>query len=327
MMTLSSTNSLDLAGRVSPGYRRGFTLTELLVVIGIIGILLGISFPAMQMIRQTARRTYCSSNLRQVMIATLAHESNGNGFPRADNGRGGSFLITLLPHIEEQMLHDRARMPLDTAIGETYSERLQELSNSKVDLFICPAAQQPDIAVVLPLQGNFTTHYYGVAGPIGSATSSDGTRTYTFQQLTPPPVKGPIGLKGLFSPRRNGKFNARQIKDITDGTSNTFALGENSGYQKDVPDADSKRSGWAFGAGYDVSGKARDLYGIKSLGLRINQPGNDLNTLPFSSNHPGGTHFAFVDGSIHFIEDEVSVDVLKTFASIDQGEKQERLEE
>lgn len=307
--------------------RQGFTLTEVLVVIGIIGILLGISLPAMQMVRQTARRTHCSSNLRQVMIASLAHEANGNGFPRADDGRGGSLMVTLLPYLEEPMLHDRSKMPLDSAIGETWGERLQELSDEAIDLLLCPAAFQADQGTTLPMQGAYTTHYYGIAGPVGSASSSDLTRTYNFRQLTPAPPSGPIGLSGLFSPTRQGKFTARRLKDVTDGTSNTFAFGEISGYDKDQIAADSMRSGWAFGANYDASGKAQDLYGVKSLALRINQLGTELNTVPFSSNHPGGTHFAFVDGSIHFVEEQVSVDVLKTFASINRAEKQEKLVE
>ena len=325
MKTMFSIQSAGAARR--PGRRPsgGFTLTELLCVIGIIGILLGIAVPAMQVVRQTARRAHCVSNLRQVMIATLAYEASGNGFPRADDGRGGSFLIRLLPYMEEPMLHDRAQVPLDQAVGETYQERLQELSDQRIELLNCPAAFQADQLAALPGQGTFTTHYYGIAGPVGIAKSTDGLRTYKFRQLAPAPTTGPVGLNGLFSPKRNGKFAPRRLKDVTDGSSHTFALGEISGYDKDQPAADSMRSGWAFGAGYDTSGRVEKLFGFKSIASRINASETDLNTLPFSSNHPGGTHFAFVDGSIHFVEQQISVDVLKTFASINGGERQEEL--
>ncbi len=326
MKTLSSKKSSNSTCRDRSFNRTGFTLTELIVTIGIIAILLGISFPAMQMIRQTARRTHCSSNLRQVMVAALAYEANGTGFPPADDGQGGSFLVKLLPHMEETILNDRVQMPLDVAIGETFGERLQELSNDQIELLICPAAFQQDKFAALPMQGEFTTHYYGLAGPIGNATSSDTTQTYTFRQLMPAPAAGPIGLNGLFSPKPDGKFGSRGMADVADGTSNTFSLGEISGYDKDDVTADSMRSGWAFGAGYDSGGKVQKLYGVKSISQRINELGSQLNTLPFGSNHPGGTHFAFVDGSIHFVEDNISLDILKTYASIDKGEKDEVLE-
>jgi prepilin-type N-terminal cleavage/methylation domain-containing protein/prepilin-type processing-associated H-X9-DG protein len=326
MKALSSKKSNVFSCRGRRPNRSGFTLTELIVTIGIIAILLGISVPAMQMIRQTARRAHCTSNLRQVMVAALAYEANGTGFPPADDGQGGSFLVRLLPHMEETMLHDRMQMPLDVAISETYGERLQELSNEQVELLICPAAFQQDKFAALPMQGEFTTHYYGVAGPIGNATSSDATQTYTFRQLMPVSTAGPIGLNGLFSPKPGGKFGSRSMADVADGTSNSFALGEISGYDKDQPTADSMRSGWAFGAGYDSGGKVRELYAVKSISQRINELGSQLNTLPFGSNHPGGTHFAFADGSIHFVDDDTSLDILKTYASIDKGEKDEVLE-
>lgn len=318
--------SRDLAGRhANTNNRDAYTLTELLAVIGIIGILLGITLPAMQMVRQTARRTTCSSNLRQVMVAALAHEANGTGFPKADNGRGGSLMIALLPHLEEPMIASRSKMPLDTAIGETYQDRLVEMANEEIELLICPASNIEDNQTSIAMQGKFATHYYGVAGPVGNASSTDGTRAYSFQQLMPSPASGPIGLHGLFSPRRNGQFGTRRLKDITDGTSNTLAFGEISGYDKDSPLADPLRSGWTFGAGYNSSGVVVDLYGIKSVAHQINELPTDLNTVPFSSNHPGGTHFAYADGSIHFVDDEVSVDILKIFASIDQSEQMETI--
>ena len=325
MKTCSADTSSNLTLRSGPPIRRAFSLTELIVVIGVIAILLGISVPAMQMIRQTARRSHCSSNLRQVMIATMAYEANGTGYPPADNGTGGSLLISLLPFMEENTLSDRLKMPLDVAIGETYGERLQELCNSQVELLICPAAFEQDKFTALPMQGKFTTHYYGVSGPVGNATSSDSSQTYSYRQLTPTSPAGPIGLNGLFSPKVNGRFGSRNMADVADGTSNTFAFGEISGYDKDQPMANSLRSGWAYGAGYGSSGRAKELYGIKSVAQRINETGSELNTLSFNSNHSGGTHFAFVDGSIHFVDDGVSLDVLKTYASIDRSEKGEVL--
>ena len=92
--------------------RSGFTIVEVITVIGIIGILLALSFPAVQTVRQAARRTQCASNIRQVLTATMVFESTGKGLPKADDGNGGGFIISLLPFLEQPLLYDRSREPL-----------------------------------------------------------------------------------------------------------------------------------------------------------------------------------------------------------------------
>lgn len=298
----------------------GFTLVELLVVIGIIGILLALLFPAAQAIRQAARRTNCSSNLRQIMLAALAYETNGTGFPAADDGRGGSFLIPLLPYLEQDRLHQRAMEGLKT--GETYQQRWNELSEIQIEILLCPSSTPETDKANLASQG-FTTHYVGMSGPIGNAIDTEG-ESHRYEEILPTPTAGPVGLQGLFSPTRNGKFKSRRISDIRDGISSTFAIGEISGKQiREVPLA---RNGWTFGANYSA-GKVIELYSSKSLSFGINEPFSQLNDSPFGSNHPGGAQFSMVDGSVHFVSDHVGLDILKTYSSIDATEHRESLEE
>lgn len=293
--------------------RSAFSLVELLAVIGIIGILLALSFPAAQAVRQAARRAHCLSNIRQVMTATLAYEGRGNGFPSGDNGKGGSYIVPLLSQMEEPRLHEEANH--DLARGENYRDHWGHLGDESIAILLCPATDPAENRVELGSQGTYTTHYYGAAGPAGVSVDLNG-ETFHYRELEPTPTQGPIGLQGLFSPNSNGKFTSRRYKDILDGASNTIAFGEISGTPSRTNDTFLNRSGWAFGARYS-SGKAIELYGCKTVTMGINERPTRINDVPFSSNHPTGAQFAFVDGSARFIDASVSVDVLKMLSSID----------
>ena len=118
--------------------RSAFTLVELLVCISIIGILLGLTFPAAQAVRQAARRASCLSNLRQVMIAALSYESKNQAFPPGDNGDGMGFLGPLLPLMEEEALWDKLR--LKPQPGQTYQDHWKQASEAELPFFVCPAA-------------------------------------------------------------------------------------------------------------------------------------------------------------------------------------------
>ena len=164
--------------------RRGFTLVELLVVIAIIGILVALLLPAVQSARQAAWRMSCQSKMRQVAIATLNFESARQRFPlandlvevdgtnrtwptseqlvgpdfgtpaldgSADRVGGFSYLVRLLPYIEEQALFDAIRGTSGNFQRTAFDKDVADpagvhWASSRVTSFICPAFSGDDFA-------------------------------------------------------------------------------------------------------------------------------------------------------------------------------------
>lgn len=303
-------------------HRVGFTLVELLVVIAIIGILMGLLFPAVSAVRQAARRSQCSSNLRQIIVAVLTSETSSLVFPAGDNGDGGSFYVELLPFFKQEFLAQLEDS--DLASGETYRDRLAEMSEIRLEVLLCPSTAQ--IMANVPNTGDFTTSYCGVCGPTGTATASDNSQSYTYDTYTPSvSTNGLVGLQGLFSPNSAGQFKGRRLNDVRDGASYTFGIGEISDITFDP--GTEITAGWAFGADFDTSGGVTKTFGLKSVSHAINSNDGEFNDLSFSSNHPGGSQFAYIDGSVRFIDDNIPVDIIKILCSIDEIEKPEELEE
>jgi prepilin-type N-terminal cleavage/methylation domain-containing protein len=303
-----------------------FTLVEMLVVIAIIGILVSLLFPALQTVRQAARRSYCSANLRQVILATLTYETGQMAFPPGDNGKGGGYIVPLLPYLKQEYLTELEQGSL--LAGETYDDRLAEMAELQVEPLNCPSAYTGDEKTNVDDMGDYTTHYVGVAGPIGNARASDDSHRYEYEQIETM-NDGPIGLQGLFSPKKNsGQFEGRRLQEIRDGASYTFGIAELSGHDPftGVPGQQViDRGGWSFGAIYGTDNRLVRSWSVKSISHPINSNRGDFNNLSFSSNHPGGAQFAMIDGAVRFVDDRVSVDILKTFSSINEVEKPEKL--
>ena len=222
--------------------RRGFTLVELLVVIAIIGILIGMLLPAVQAVREAARRTQCANNLKQQTLALLNYESAHQEFPAANtpsaldrNGRGNSFWIFALPFIEEGNL--AAGYEIDgggwTGSGGSNSINRGILEGTVLDFLICPSSPlelfpQPfDFASVgLPDSVGFTNTGNTVCNamrPCYMAVSGSLDHTDRIRS-TAGDANSTISDGGILT------WEATSIGAITDGTSNTMMIGEQSDF-------------------------------------------------------------------------------------------------
>jgi prepilin-type N-terminal cleavage/methylation domain-containing protein len=323
------------------GQRPGFTLVELLVVIAIIGILVALLLPAIQAAREAARRAQCQNHLKNIGLALQNYHTAKQHFPKGfvNTGAGAieawSWSTFLLPYLEEQTIYDQLRpapewiVPVDAnrtgkrnladvlaAIKDGKTSELVPLQ-TPLSVFRCPSDSTPPLIPVNsknevdPATTRYTDtetwerHFYGIHAPeffqpsTSNYVASKGTIDWQCDGAL-------VGGKWLINqPRCNntGVFfgnSAIAIKHITDGTSKTFAIGERDKYCLAATWIGVRNP---FGAEMWSSN-----WGLAHVWFKLNDAatGNhDTCVEAFSSAHPGGAFFAFCDGSVHFIRDEI----------------------
>jgi prepilin-type N-terminal cleavage/methylation domain-containing protein/prepilin-type processing-associated H-X9-DG protein len=242
-----------------PSIRRGFTLIELLVVIAIIAVLIALLLPAVQSARETARRMQCVNNLKQLGLALHNYHQTHDVFPMAasmnqyNSGKSGSFWYqasqswsahsALLPMLGEVPIYNSINF--DMGIDEGSSFSICWMTNSTgasnaIKTFWCPSDPNAGISTYAsPVAGRDMTNYYVCLGTSTNATTS--------VPLTP----------SLASNANSGMFyyqTSYSIKNITDGTSNTVAMGEGA------LDPDVKAAKNRFVGVVNVSGIPTDAF-------------------------------------------------------------------
>jgi prepilin-type N-terminal cleavage/methylation domain-containing protein/prepilin-type processing-associated H-X9-DG protein len=319
------------ARRGVPAPRQGFTLVELLVVIAILGVLVALLLPAVQAAREAARRQICGSHLRQVALAVEHYDAALRRLPAGrvgcdDTGddcrsnstqdpagcavamtvcplglpvekkTAASAFITILPYMEQQALHDQ----LAVARGGLWNRNVNDLGwfysspqkaeaiKHRVPIFVCPSDTSEPISDAYE--------------PVLAATGS-----YVFMQ----------GTKGPSSPRPTAKYDndgafiyvvQRRTSEIADGLSRTLMNGE-------VIMSDTRQSSntWTYTR-------------MNADGLRTTE--NPLNTRPgllggyeaqngaFGSEHPGGAMFAYADGHVEMLHNDIDLGIYRSMSTI-----------
>lgn len=304
--------------------RCALTLLEVLVAISIIGMLMALLLPAVQASRESARRTSCQNNLKQIGLATLTQESAHRRFPSGgwgfawvgdpDRGTGksqpGGWLYSLLAYFERG---DLARM----GSGEPFKKKKEVLTlvvQVPIKMFNCPSRRVQALSALAPnpppINYNFVpavaqTDYavnagdYDVGGGSGPRSLADGDNpSYPWRDTS-----RATGISYL----RSEVVRAQ----ITDGGSHTYLVGEKYAIQSGGVDAGDDQSMYS---GYD--------YDTYRWGKRDSPPlMDDAASAPdrFGSPHPAGCNFVFCDGSVHTIGYDIDSRVHRRLANRQDG--------
>jgi prepilin-type N-terminal cleavage/methylation domain-containing protein/prepilin-type processing-associated H-X9-DG protein len=314
--------SLELQKSGGAGRRRGFTLVELLVVIAIIGVLVALLLPAVQAAREAARRSQCANNLKQIGLGMHNYVDTFKVMPPAIlggfNGPGGTgsnafddegfgWACALLPYIEQQTLYDLVNPNGDQyGVFRNYAaanptNHVWPGGGTIVSVYDCPSSALPNIVpATYDVPGNFKP---------GGALPQDepwyaGYATNDYKGAGGS-CRGDNGV--LHKLRENPGCNA--FRDVIDGLSNTIMVGESSYAWHDANSNEvDDWPVWIGGLKDDeqvrINGRTNSPINCACSPFRMDEAIND--DCAFSW-HPGGAQFVFVDGSVHFISENISI--------------------
>jgi Tfp pilus assembly protein PilE len=299
-------------------------LIELLVVIAIIGMLVALLLPAVQAAREASRRMQCSNHLKQMGLALHSYHEKLQTFPPGSLVVNQlSWRVFILPYMEEQNLYAKFSFAAGAFDGGANKEGPNKSVHAlvKISAYQCPSATREfatDSSSTLqnPERQTYSTHYFGVAGPIGKNPITNVDYPYD----PTPAVFGGFAEGGVLY-----RDSTISIAMIRDGTSNTLMVGEVAVH--DFGDTWTPKwygggdgGNWVRGNCCIYSNDPPGNAGGKNVSTGINVLPININSVPFSSFHPGGVVFARADGSVDFFADDLDLTLYKSLCSRAGGE-------
>ena len=302
--------------------RKGFTLVELLVVIAIIGILIGMLLPAVQQVREAARRITCSNNLRQIGLALHSFDSANMEFPpgvtNIDNlpdalqdDEQWSVSTWLLPFLEQVNAFDMLTARLDNTVttqleDNTVRDGVRSVLVETPNFSLCPSdtgtERNPNRvglwATVQTASTNYVFANNALLNPLAPVSDDDN----------PIAVCNPDAsvAQGIFCDRESGLARMR------DGTTNVIMVSERSTSIREQGGLVTTGAGILYGVRPEGSGGTNGLSGgIQDItfatGGLINSNDTMLAAQGVSANHTGGVNICLGDASTHFMSDNIDL--------------------
>lgn len=277
---------------------RGFTLIELLVVIAIIAILVSLLLPAVQQAREAARRTQCKNNLKQIGLALHNYHDIYNTFPIGAQDLGNNeemwgWSASILPQLEQKNMADQLGIGTNRLREVLQDATLRNVLQTPIGAYICPSDPGGELMDGGRLNGGSGRNMRGNGGAPGNfrVAKSNYIGNCGYNDVN---RRNNNGKRGVFQVGDNYK-----IRDITDGTSNTIAVGERSTFCASGAWCGNRnpRGGGPQGADYTL--------GRVSIPINLKDNRNHWCTEGFDSAHTGGAQFLLCDGSVHFLSENI----------------------
>ncbi len=296
--------------------RRGFTLIELLVVIAIIAMLIALLVPAVQKVRESAARSQCQNNLKQMGLAIHAyHDANKNLPPSRCGPQHATWFVLILPYLEQQALYSQ------WDLTKTYYQQTPAVQNAFVSLYVCPSRRTtpmpstqfevsstgiPDTQEHPGTQGDYACNGGQFFNAIVDHPQCQGAMCYANSQTS--------GTGQLLASQSQTGLNS-----VTDGTSNTFLVGEK---HSAVSMWGQSGSTWGEGAIWNGDFPRNFSRIAGQTKWNLGQGPDDLAGpfhCKFGSWHPGVCQFLFADGRVTALANDLDMDTLQKLACRNDG--------
>lgn len=298
--------------------RSAFTLVELLVVIAIIGVLIALLLPAVQAARESARRTACTNNLKQLGLAVQNHHDTNRGYPTGRNRTdqfGISWAFQLLPFLEEETVY-KSFEPGERVDANDNATAMR----TPVQVFACPSRREA------AADRDFDNNDQPAAAEVRGVAALGDYAACAGVNYMNGVIPGSGGADGTLRPDRRPNlaesgpiYSYSRIRDrnVTDGLSKTVCIGEK--HKPQHPEVENPEMlDYAQGDTAIFAGDTpHTIFAETKEGLATGY--EDPSRVKFGSEHAGIVQFVFLDGHVKGLNIDIGAGVLNMLGSIGDG--------